>query len=125
MFGSYEVYTHGGRKGAGLDPVKFAVQMEKMGAGEIMINAIDRDGSMAGYDIDLIKRVANSVTIPIIACGGMGKLADIVAATDEGNASAAAAGSYFVYHGKRRAVLINFPTQDELNVLFQEYHQAA
>lgn len=125
LFGGYEVCIRGGRKGAGLDPVKFAVKMEKMGAGEIMINAIDRDGTMAGYDIDLIKRIANSVTIPIIACGGMGKLADIVAATDEGNASAAAAGSYFVYHGKRRAVLINFPTHDELNVLFEEYQKAA
>ena len=124
MFGSYEVYTHGGRKGAGLDPVKFAVKMETMGAGEIMINAIDRDGTMAGYDIDLIKRVAKSVTIPIIACGGMGKLSDIAEATREGKASAAAAGSYFVYHGKRRAVLLNFPSHDELNALFQEYQTA-
>ena len=125
LFGGYEVYIRGGRKGTGLDPVKFAVKMEKMGAGEIMINAIDRDGTMAGYDIDLIKQVANSVTIPIIACGGMGKLADIAAATREGKASAAAAGSYFIYHGKRRAVLLNFPGHDELNALFEEYQQAA
>jgi len=125
MFGGYEVYTRGGKKSTGLDPVKLAIQMAEMGAGEIMINSIDRDGTMAGYDIDLIEKVANSVTIPIIACGGMGKLADIAAATREGKASAAAAGSYFVYHGKRRAVLINFPSHDELNSLFEEYQQAA
>lgn len=124
-FGGYEVYTRAGEKSTGLDPVKFAIQMEKMGAGEMMINAVDRDGTMAGYDVDLIKRVANSVTIPIIAAGGMGKLDDISTVTNEGNASAAAAGSYFVYHGKRRAVLINFPSQDELNRLFQKFHMAA
>ena len=125
MFGGYEVYTRGGKKSTGADPVKLAIQMAEMGAGEIMINSIERDGTMAGYDIDLIKQVANSVTIPIIACGGMGKLADIAAATREGKASAAAVGSYFVYHGKRRAVLINFPSHDELNSLFEEYQQAA
>ena len=125
LFGAYEVYIYGGVKGTGLNPVDFAIEMEKMGAGEIMLNSIDCDGMMMGYDLDLINKVSNSVSIPVIACGGAGKLEDMKAAVTDANASAAAAGSYFVYHGKRRAVLINFPTNDELNSLFKAYYKAA
>ena len=125
LFGAYEVYIYGGVKSTGLNPVDFAIEMEKMGAGEIMLNSIDCDGTMMGYDLDLIKKVSNAVSIPVIACGGAGKLEDMKAAVTDANASAAAAGSYFVYHGKRRAVLINFPTNDELNSLFKAYYKAA
>ncbi len=69
---------------------------------------------MTGYDIDLIEKVSTSVNIPVIACGGAGKLEDLADAIKKGKASAAAAGSIFVFHGKRRAVLINFPTEKEL-----------
>lgn len=111
---TYEVYTHGGSKKTGLDPVSFAKKMEEMGAGEIMINSIDRDGTMKGFDIKLVKSVANAVKTPVIACGGAGKLEDFGKAVKQGKASAAAAGSFFVFYGKRRAVLINFPEKNEL-----------
>lgn len=112
--GSYEAYIYSGTRPAGIDPVTLAVRMESLGAGEIFINSIDRDGTMQGYDIELIKRVSNAVSIPVIACGGAGKLEDFARAVTEGRASAVAAGSFFVYHGRRRAVLINFPTENEL-----------
>ncbi len=114
FWGKYELFTHGGRKGTRKDPVTFAVFMEKMGAGELIVNSIDRDGTMQGYDIDLIKKVSEAVGIPVIASGGAGKIEDFVQAVHEGGASAVAAGSFFVFHGPHRAVLINVPTPYEL-----------
>lgn len=114
LFGKYEVFTHAGKKATGLDPVAFALQMEEMGAGELLINSIDRDGVMGGYDLTLIKRVADSVHIPVIACGGAGKIADFAEAVKKAGVLAVAAGSLFVFYGKHRAVLINYPTQAEL-----------
>lgn len=113
-FGRYEVYTWSGRKATGLDPVKFAVQMEEMGAGEILLTSIDRDGTQEGYDIELIKKVTSAVSMPVIACGGAGKVEDFGAAVKQGGASACAAGSMVVYFGRNRAVLINFPARSEL-----------
>lgn len=115
--GLYEVFTHRGTRPAGIDPVSLAVQMEGMGAGEILINSIDREGTMEGYDIQLIREVSDAVNIPVIACGGAGKLEDFADAINVGHASAVAAGSFFVFHGRRRAVLINFPTREELEPL--------
>lgn len=120
LFGGYEVFTHGGSKSTRLNPVEFAVQMEKMGAGELLVNAIDRDGTMEGYDLELTRQIATAVTVPVVACGGAGRLEDFAAATRDAYASAVAAGSLFVYHGRRRAVLINFPTGEELQELFSE-----
>ena len=114
LFGGYKVHTHGGRKATSLDPVDFAVQMERTGAGEILLTAIDKDGTMLGYDIDLIRRVTGALSIPVIACGGAGTVKDFTAAVKEGGASGVAAGSMVVYHGRNRAVLINFPTRNEL-----------
>jgi len=118
LLGKYEVYTHGGTRNAKLDPVKHAVAMEQMGAGELFINSIDRDGTMQGYDIELIRRVASAVRIPVIACGGAGKLSDLTDAWKHGGASAVSAGSMFVFHGKHRAVLISYPGQDDLKKAF-------
>lgn len=115
--GKYEVYIKSGTKPTGLDPVEFAVKMEQMGAGEIFLNSIDRDGMMTGYDTELIKMVSGVINIPLIACGGAGKIEDLGIATKAG-ASAAAAGSLFVYQGPNRAVLINFPSRDELQTIF-------
>jgi cyclase len=112
--GGWEVYTRGGRKSTRLDPQKLAVAMQQAGAGEIFLNSIDQDGTMEGYDVDLIHYVASAVDLPVIACGGAGKLADIRRAIKEGRASAAAAGSMVVYFGRNRAVLINFPSPKEL-----------
>lgn len=118
LWGKNEVYIFGGTKGIKLDPVKHAINMEKMGAGEIMINSIDRDGMMQGYDIGLIKLIADNVSVPVIACGGAGKLGDFAEAIKSGNASAVSAGSMFVYFGPRKGVLINYPEKHELNNLF-------
>jgi cyclase len=115
--GAYRVYTHGGAKATKLDPIDWACQVEMLGAGEILLNAIDRDGTMKGYDLNLIKSVANAVNIPLIACGGAGKIQDLHDALHISDASAVAAGSFFVFHGPKRAVLINFPTAAELKTV--------
>jgi cyclase len=113
LLGKYEVYTRGGKKGAGLDPAKFAIEMEKQGAGELFLNSIDRDGTMQGYDLELIRRVSDSVTVPVVACGGAGNIQHLAEAIQAG-ASAAAAGSMFVFQGPLRGVLISYPAQEEL-----------
>ncbi len=115
--GGYEVRTRGGRDATGLDPVAFARLMEQKGAGEILLTSIDQDGAMAGYDLELIRRVTGAIHVPLIACGGAGELAHLKQAVDAG-ASAVAAGSMAVYMSKNRAVLINFPTARELKTLF-------
>jgi len=112
------VYVKGGTVSTGITPVEYAKKIENEGAGEILINSIDRDGVMEGYDIELIKVISSSVRIPIIACGGAGNLNDFSLAVKEGGASAVAAGSFFVFHGKRRAVLITYPSYSEIEGLF-------
>lgn len=109
----YKVFTRGGTKSAGIDPVEWAKRMEQLGAGEILLTSIDRDGTYEGYDLDLIKQISEAVTVPVIACGGAGKVDDFGAAVKAG-ASAVAAGSMVVYHGAARGVLINFPSRSEL-----------
>jgi len=97
--------------------VAYAKQLEESGAGEIFLNCVDRDGTMSGYDLELIKSVSTAVNIPVVACGGAGQLSDLALAVDAG-ASAAAAGSLFVYAGPRRGVLINYPPAGDLEQLF-------
>lgn len=117
LFGGYEVMTAGGTRGTGKDPAAFAAEMAQRGAGEILINSVDRDGTQKGFDLDLVKRVAAAVDVPVVACGGAGTLAHLREAVDAG-ASAVAAGSMFVYVGRHRAVLINYPQYRELERLF-------
>jgi len=117
LFDRYEVFIHSGRKGTGLDPVELAVKMERMGAGEILLNSIDRDGTQEGYDLELIKTVTSAVGVPVIACGGAGKIDDFRAAVKESGASACAAGSMVVYFGRNRAVLITFPEREKLEAV--------
>jgi cyclase len=118
LLGRYETVTRNATKRSGLDPVDWARQAADLGAGEIFINAVDRDGTMQGYDLQLVRRIAEAVSIPVIACGGAGNLAHLREAVDEGGASAVAAGSFFVFHGKHRAVLITYPEYRELEQLF-------
>ncbi len=118
IFGKRQVYIYGGKKATGLDPVAFAKLMEEKGAGELLINSIDKDGTMLGYDFDLIKEISKSVNIPVVAVGGAGKLSDFKEAVNNSYASAVAAGSLFVYHGARKAVLINYPSKEEMKNLF-------
>ncbi len=116
----YEVYTHGGKKRTGLDPVGHAVEMEKRGAGEIFLTSMDRDGTMQGYDLKLIQSITRAVHIPVVACGGAGSLQHLVDSIEIGGASAAAAGSLFVFQGPLRAVLISYPSPDKMNSLFNK-----
>lgn len=116
--GKYAVYTRGGRQSLPVDPVTHARAMEKAGAGEILLNSIDRDGSMEGYDLDLIQQVADAVSVPVVAAGGAGELRHFRQAVEHG-AAGVAAGSMFVFHGKHRAVLITYPSYDELEQLFR------
>jgi imidazole glycerol-phosphate synthase subunit HisF len=94
--GQYEVYTHGGRQATGRSPAEWASQVESLGAGEILLNSIDRDGTMQGYDVELIKSVADAVSIPVVAASGAGKPEHFVQAFQEAHASAVAAAS--IYH---------------------------
>jgi cyclase len=117
LFGRYGVYTRNGTTRAGYDPADYARRMQDAGAGEILLTSIDRDGTMMGYDRELIRRVSAAVTLPVVACGGASQIGDFVAAVDSG-AAAAAAGSLFVFTGKHRAVLINFPAPQDLQLAF-------
>jgi len=118
IFGKKQVYTLSGSKPTGFDPVTFAKLMEEKGAGEIIINSIDNDGLMLGYDFNLVKEIAKQVAIPVVAMGGAGNYDHLYKAITQSHASAVAAGSLFVYQGARKAVLINYPTQTELKKIF-------
>ncbi len=113
MWGKYKVYAQNGKLNTGLDPVSFAKQMESAGAGEIILNSIDRDGTFEGYDTTLLQEVGAAVQIPVVAIGGAGSVEDMTAAIKNG-ASAVAAGSLFVFQRPHRAVLISYPGQQEL-----------
>lgn len=115
LLGGYEVATHSGTKKLKLDPVTHAKRMQDCGAGEVFLTSIDREGTMSGYDLDLIARVAAAVSIPVVANGGAGSVKDFGLAVNEGHASAVAAGSLFVFQGKHRAVLVTYPEHEVLH----------
>ena len=112
--GEYRCCIAGGTETVRIGPVELAKKAERLGAGEIIIQSIDCDGMMQGYDLRLIRSVADAVRIPVIALGGAGGIEDLKKALDEGHAHAAAGGSMFVYYGKLKAVLITAPSEMEL-----------
>lgn len=116
LLGRNVVMTRSGTQSTGKDVVDAARALVEEGAGEILVTSIDRDGTMSGYDLDLVRKVADSVPVPVVACGGAGSISDLAAAVAAG-ASAVAAGSLFVFHGRHRAVLISFPSPEELGGL--------
>ena len=109
----YEVVTHNGSKRTGLDPVEFGVKLQNMGVGEILINSVDSDGTMQGYDMDLISKFRDKIQVPLTALGGAGSSEDIASLWKSNGLVGAAAGSLFVFKGKYRAVLINYPNVSE------------
>jgi len=117
LLGRYEVFTHNGAKKVGSNPVEMACQLEALGAGEILLNSVDRDGTMKGYDLALIDSVRNAVRLPMTVLGGAGSLGDMRALVDRYGAIGAAAGSLFVFKGKYRAVLIQYPQPAEKDLL--------
>jgi cyclase len=119
LLGGYEVFTHNGKKATGINPFKFVEEAQKLGAGEIVINSIDKDGVMKGYDMDLIAKIREKITLPMTVLGGAGSLQDIEKVIDVHGVIGVAAGSLFVFKGPYKAVLINYPTQIEKNKIFK------
>lgn len=115
--GRYEIFTHNGTRRTGLHPVEFAKRAQSSGAGEILVNSIDHDGEMKGYDLDLIDQVREAVSLPLSVLGGAGSLHDIEALIRRYKLIGAAAGSLFVFKGKYRAVLINYPSRSEKDTI--------
>lgn len=120
LFRRYEVFTHNGETATGLDPVEFARRAADLGAGEIVVNAIDRDGTMKGYDLELAERIRQAVDVPMSILGGAGGPADIEALFRTCGIVGAAAGSLFVFKGKYRAVLIQYPGYEEKNAIMSK-----
>ena len=109
MLGGYRIFSHSATRETPLKLDTYLTDLVNAGAGEIFINSVDRDGTMIGYDLELIAHITKCVNIPVIAAGGAGSLAHLSEAIHSG-ASAASAGSIFVFYGKHKAVLINYPS---------------
>ncbi len=120
LFGKTHLFSHSGKNKHKINIKDHLNNIQMYGAGEIMFNVINNDGLMNGYNTTLIKYVSSLVDIPVIACGGAGSLTDLSDAYFNGEASALAAGSFFVYHGPRNAVLINYPNRSELMSIFNK-----
>lgn len=114
IFGNYGIYFYDGTKKVKYTVVEWAKIVEELGAGELLLTSINRDGTWEGYDTDIIKAVTESVNIPVIANGGAGNIEHIVKAVKKGGASAAGVGSMVVYQKKDMGVLVNFPDKLEL-----------
>jgi cyclase len=119
MFGEYELYIQNGKKATGISPFKFVEKAQRLGAGEIVINSIDKDGVMKGYDLELIAKVREKITIPMTVLGGAGSLEDIEKVIKNHGVIGVAAGSLFVFKGSYKAVLINYPSLSEKNMMFK------
>lgn len=120
IWGHYQIYSHDGTKKTKLDPIEWAVKLENKGAGELLITSMDRDGTWKGYDVELIKKITNAVSIPIIANGGAGNIEHLGYVVKEGNVSAVAVGSMVVYQRKDLGVLVNFPDKNELEKVLKK-----
>jgi imidazole glycerol-phosphate synthase subunit HisF len=120
LFGKPLVVVESGRKSTGLDPITYAKRVADLGAGEILLTSVDREGTFTGYDVELVRQIARTVGIPVVANGGAGRLGHLRQVVREAGASAAAAGSLFVFQGSHRAVLVNYPDRKELDRLFED-----
>jgi len=114
----YECFIHNGKRNTGVSPVEFAAKAEEYGVGELVINSIDNDGMMNGYDLKLIHEVKTKCSIPVTAVGGAGSLEHMAELIKNEGLVGAAAGSLFVFKGKYRAVLINYPSRSEKERIF-------
>lgn len=118
MLGGYEIYTHNGKKATGLNPFEFAMKLQQLGVGEIVINSIDQDGVMKGYDMPLIDKIREKISIPLTVLGGAGSLDDIKKVVAKHGIIGVGAGSLFVFKGIYKAVLINYPNRKEKEEIF-------
>lgn len=113
--GKYSVYSKSGTKNSKKDVEAVAIEMQNAGAGEVIIQSIEKDGAMNGYDIEMIKRISSALTIPVIALGGAASISDIEEGHNTAYANGLAAGSFFVFKGKHRGVLIQYPNIKNYN----------
>lgn len=119
----YEIWIHNAKKNTGKDPVDFARLCESLGAGEIVVNSIDHDGMMNGYDLTIIDKVRESISLPMTVLGGAGSHSDIGELIKKHGIIGASAGSIFVFKGKYKAVLINYPDRHEKERIFKANFQ--
>jgi len=119
IMGKEQTWIMGGSIPSSISPIEYSKLIEEKGAGELIVQSIERDGTMDGYDVPLIRKISESVKIPIVALGGAGKFEDFKQAVNQGFASAVAAGSMFIYQGARKGILVNYPEKLELNKLFK------
>lgn len=117
----YEIWTHNGTINTGKNPIEFAAEIENLGTGEIVVNSIENDGTMKGYDLTIIQKIREVINIPMTVIGGAGSLDDIGNVIKQYGIIGAAAGSMFVFKGKYRAVLISYPTRPEKERLINNY----
>ncbi|QFR48894.1 glycosyl amidation-associated protein WbuZ [Sulfurimonas lithotrophica] len=120
FWGKKKIFTHNGKKNTKLEPIDFIKKVESMGAGEIVVNSVDHDGIMEGYDIELLKTIKNEIKVPIIALGGAGKLTHIKDVFEKANVDAVACGSMFVYQGHLKGILINYPPYQQIQELLKK-----
>mgnify|MGYP000417333584 FL=1 len=119
MFGGYDIYTHNGTKKTNIDLEKFIIELQSLGIGEIVINSIDNDGVMKGYDLSLIEKIKPLINVPMTVLGGAGTLEDIKKLIEKFGIIGCSAGSLFVFKGKYKAVLINYPNKIEKEKLIR------
>ncbi|WP_222535563.1 AglZ/HisF2 family acetamidino modification protein [Pedobacter polysacchareus] len=121
LLGGYEVYINNGKKGTGKNPFDLAKKLEELGAGEVVVNSIDNDGAMKGYDLQLAEKIRTVTTLPLTILGGAGSLEDIGKLISKFGIIGASAGSLFVFKGVYKAVLINYPNPEQKDELINEY----
>lgn len=121
--GNYEIWTHNGTKNTNKDAVQFAKLVESLGAGEVVVNSIDNDGVMKGYDVDLVEKIRTVINLPITVLGGAGKLENIGELINKFGIIGASAGSLFLFKGIFKAVLINYPDKAAKALLINNFLQ--
>lgn len=119
MFGGYDIYTHNGTRKTKIDLEKFILDLQSLGVGEIVLNSIDNDGVMKGYDLNLIEKIKPLINVPMTVLGGAGTLEDINKLIEKFGIIGCSAGSLFVFKGKYKAVLINYPNKTEKEKLIR------
>ncbi|RCK26744.1 imidazole glycerol phosphate synthase [Thalassospira profundimaris] len=113
VFGKYDLFSDAGAKKRKVGLIDHLARLREIGVGEIVVNSIDKDGTLTGYDLKLLEQINKVVSVPIVPCGGASCVADFAAAIEKG-ASAVSAGAMFVFKGKHRAVLISYPDRSDL-----------
>jgi imidazole glycerol-phosphate synthase subunit HisF len=119
LWGKEFIWTNNGKEAHKIDPVEFALQMQEKGAGEIIVQSIEKDGLMTGFDVALIKKITEAVTIPVVALGGAGNFTHFKELYKQCPTSGIASGSTFVYQGNMKGVLINYPTPEEKKHIYE------